>query len=195
MSIQCLLWDFGDTLCRETFIWSSGREWEAVYSSFDDGWARGWNLGTMDTAQFVELASRTLSMTPADIVLHMRERCRHIEFFEYTYAFYKARHLPQAIVTVNPDLWTEVIVPLHHFDQTADVIISSWEEGTDDKGALCQLVLDRMGLGHRRQDALLIDNKQSNIDAWMALGGIGYHYTTDEAFETHAAEGVCGLIA
>ncbi len=41
MRVQCLLWDFGDTLSRETFIWSSGPEWELVYQSFDSGWVRG----------------------------------------------------------------------------------------------------------------------------------------------------------
>ena len=34
MQVQCLLWDFGNTLCRETFIWSSGPEWEAVYHDY-----------------------------------------------------------------------------------------------------------------------------------------------------------------
>ena len=33
---------------------------------------------------------------------------------------------------MNPDLWSETIVPLHGFDKTADVIVSSWEEGTID---------------------------------------------------------------
>ena len=34
-SVECLLWDFGDTLCDERFIWSSGPAWMAVYESFD----------------------------------------------------------------------------------------------------------------------------------------------------------------
>ncbi len=194
MQIECLLWDFGDTLCRETFIWSSGPEWEAVYQSFDGGWAAGWNTGHMSTAEFSRLASRYIPLPADEIVSHMRERCRHIEFFEFTYAFYKERHRPQAIVTVNPDLWTDTIVPLHGFDRTADAIVSSWEEGTDDKGILCSLALDRLEIECRPSAALLIDNKQSNLDSWAARGGVGYLYTTDTAFERDVASGIDSLI-
>lgn len=190
MTVRCLLWDFGDTLCRETFIWSSGPEWEAVYHSFDGGWAEGWNTGAMDTAEFARLASAYIPLPPDQIVSHMRARCEHIEFFDYTYAFYKARHLPQAIVTVNPDLWTDTIVPLHGFDKTADAIVSSWQEGTIDKGILCSLALDRLGNECRPAEALLIDNRQSNLDAWEARGGIGYLFTTDAAFRSDVADGI-----
>ena len=193
MPVRCLLWDFGDTLCRETFIWSSGPEWQAVYESFDDGWGSAWNTGEMDTAEFARAASRQIPLSPEEIVAHMRERCRHIEFFEFTYAFYRARHRPQAIVTVNPDLWTETIVPLHGFDETADVIVSSWQEGTIDKGILCQRALERLEIGCLPSEALLIDNQASNLDAWAERGGAGYLYTTDGAFERDVARGLEGL--
>ena len=35
--IRCLLWDFGDTLCDERFIWSRGPAWIEVYATFDEG--------------------------------------------------------------------------------------------------------------------------------------------------------------
>jgi hypothetical protein len=194
MTVRCLLWDFGDTLCHETFIWSSGPEWQAVYQSFDGGWAEGWNDGTMDTSEFARLASAYIPLPPDRIVAHMRERCEHIDFFEFTYAFYLDRHLPQAIVTVNPDLWTETIVPLHGFDRSADVIVSSWQEGTIDKAILCHLALDRLGIGCAPSEALLIDNKQSNLDAWATRGGVGYLFTTDAAFQRDVAGGIDGLL-
>ena len=194
MTVQCLLWDFGNTLCDETFIWGSGPEWETVYRSFDHGFGDAWNTGAMDTIEFARAAAEHISLSPDAIVAHMRERCRHIEFFEFTYAFYKARHLPQAIVTVNPDLWTDTIVPLHGFDATADVIVSSWEEGTLDKGTLCGLAVDRLGVGCPAASALLVDNLQPNLDAWAERGGSGYLYTTDAAFERDVAGGIDGLL-
>jgi hypothetical protein len=194
MQIQCLLWDFGDTLCRETFIWSSGPEWEIVYQAFDGGWASGWNTGSMRTQEFARIASQYIPLLPDQIISQMRERCKHIEFFEFTYSFYKQRHRPQAIVTVNPDLWTETIVPLHGFDKTADAIVSSWEEGTADKGVLCSLALERLKIECQPSEALLIDNKQSNLDSWAARGGIGYLYTSDSAFKRDVADGLDRLI-
>lgn len=194
MGVRCLLWDFGDTLCRETFIWSSGPGWEAVYRAFDGGWAQAWETGEMDTLEFARRAARTIPLSPEAIVAHMRERCRHIEFFDFTYAFYRQRHLPQAIVTINPDLWSETIAPLHGFDRTADVIVISWQEGITDKGILCSRALERLGVGCPPSEALLIDNKQSNLDAWAKRGGVGYLYTTDAAFERDVANGIDGLV-
>ncbi|MEJ2132431.1 MAG: hypothetical protein P8Y95_12645 [Gammaproteobacteria bacterium] len=120
----------------------------------------------------------------------MTRRCREIRFFEFTYAFFKARHLPQAIVTVNPDFFSEVIVPLCALDEPTSAIVTSWEERTVDKGALCAIALERMNLGCEPSEALLIDNKQANVDAWIARDGVGYVYTTDDDFRRDAARGI-----
>ena len=161
-----------------------------VYKTFEDGWADAWNTGEMNFQEFAEKASRTISLQPAEIKEHMVERCHHIEFFEFTYGFFKARHLPQAIVTVNPDLWSETIVPLHRFDQTADVIISSWEEGTGDKRVLCQLALDRLEIDCEPGQSVLIDNKAANVRAWKDCGGNGYVFTTDVQFRQDVSGGI-----
>ena len=190
MPIRCLLWDFGNTLCRETFIWSSGPEWEAVYRAFDGGWAHGWNVGAMDSEEFARRASEHIALPPEQILAHMHERSRHIEFFEFTWAFFQRRHRPQAVVTVNPDLWSEVIVPLHGFDETADALVTSWEERTVDKGVLCSIALERLSLDCEPSEALLIDDKPANLDAWAERSGAGYLYVSDEAFERDVSKGI-----
>ena len=53
-----------------------------------------------------------LQLKVESVVAHLTERCHHITFFPKTYQFFKARHYPQAIVTVNPDLFSDVIVPI-----------------------------------------------------------------------------------
>jgi hypothetical protein len=40
---------------------------------------------------------------------------------------------------------------------------------------------------------LLIDNRQSNLDAWAGHRGLGYLYTTDAAFRRDVAGGIDGL--
>lgn len=189
--IECLLWDFGDTLCDERFIWSSGPEWMAVYETFDaDGLGASWNLGEIDTQTFAEAISGRLKLSPEDVVAHMTECCRAIRFFETTYAFFRARHRPQAIVTVNPDLFSEVIVPLAGFDRDCDAIVTSWEERSVDKRILNRLAIERMGLDCDNDAALLIDNKRINIDDWLGVGGAGYHHVGDEVFARDLATGL-----
>lgn len=191
--VKCLLWDFGDTLCNERFIWGASKAWMALYRSFDDGWAEDWNTGAMDTRRFAERAGQQLGISPDEVVAHMEERSRHVEFYPFTYAYFKVAHLPQAIVTVNPDLWTNLIVPLHALDAHVEVIVASWEEATTDKRVLCRRALERMGGNHLPHQALLIDNKESNVAAWRECGGLGYHYVSDERFEADVSRGVAGL--
>lgn len=193
MPIRCLLWDFGDTLCDERFIWGSGPEWMAVYETFDDGWADAWNTGEMNVTEFAGKASEYIALSPDEIVSHMVDCCSRINFFDFTYGFYKSRHLPQAIVTVNPDLWSDTIVPLHGFDKTADVIVSSWQEGTTDKRILCQLAIDRLEIDCTPEESLLIDNKASNVHEWREMGGHGYIFTADDQFRRDVASGIDAL--
>ena len=193
-SVRCLLWDFGDTLCDERFIWSAGPEWMEIYRTFDDGGlGNAWNLGKIDTTQFAEELSSRLEYSTDYIVSFMEERCKHIEFYEYTFAFFQKRTLPQAIVTVNPDLFTQVISPTWNLENFCDVIITSWEEGTDDKRVLNQLAIEKMGLGCEFDEAVLIDNKKSNIDDWVGVGGSGYHFLGDEKFEADLKNGLDSL--
>ena len=189
--VKCLLWDFGDTLCDEKFIWSSGPEWMNAYRSFDDGGiGAAWNLGELDTRGFAAELSKQMKLSADTIRSHMIERCRHIVFFSGTWAFFKARHLPQAIVTVNPDLFSEVIVPVCGLDGMCDTIVTSWQEQTADKNILNRLAIERMNLSCENHEALLIDNKSLNIDRWVSVGGQGYRYTDDAAFERNFAAGL-----
>ena len=109
--VQCLLWDFGNTLCDELSLWRVSPEWMEVYRSFDDedGIGAAWSLGDLDTHEVVaKLAQR------------------------------------MPVVCAN-------------------------------------------------EQALLIDNKQSNLDAWAGRGGAGYLYTTDAAFRQDVAGGIDDL--
>jgi len=192
--IQCLLWDFGDTLCDELSLWRISPEWMAVYKSFDDdsGIGAAWNLGILDLSEVVVKLSRRMSLSEAEIHKHL-SRTDLFQFFPFTYAFFRARHLPQAIVTVNPAAFREMAEKLA-FDEICDTIVVSGEEKNIDKGVLCEIALRRMTRACANENALLIDNKQANLDAWAARGGPGYLYTTDRVFERDVARGVQGLV-
>jgi phosphoglycolate phosphatase-like HAD superfamily hydrolase len=90
------------------------------------------------------------------------------------------RRLPQALVTVNPDLFADFVVPAHGLDDVFDVIVMSFEELTDDKPTLCDIALDRLGFTGPRSDALLIDNRRDLVEAWRDVGGTGYWFQSDQ---------------
>jgi hypothetical protein len=132
-------------------------------------------------------------LTEAEIFAHLN-RTDLFAFFPFTYAFFRAHHLPQAIVTVNPVYFSEVVVPGCALDEVTDAIVVSGEEGTIDKGELCRRALQRMHLDCDPSRALLIDNKRFNLDAWAGHGGVGYLYTTDSRFRQDVAGGIDRLI-
>ena len=191
--IKCLLWDFGDTLCDELSLWRHSPEWMDVYRSFDeeDGLGAAWSLGYLDTHQIAETLAERMSLTEAEIRAHL-SRTDLFEFFPFTYAFFRARHRPQAIVTVNPAQFRAMAEDLS-FDEVTDTIVISAEERIIDKGVLCEIALQRMPLAIANERALLIDNKQANIDAWVRRGGSGYLYTTDSVFRRDIEAGIDAL--
>jgi hypothetical protein len=194
MRVQCLLWDFGDTLCDELSLWRSSPEWMEVYRSFEDpdGIGAAWSLGNLDTLEVAAKLAERMTLSEAEIHAHL-SRTDLFEFFPFTYAFFRARHLPQAIVTVNPAQFRAMAEDLA-FDEVTDAIVISAEERSIDKGVLCEIALRRIPIVCPNARALLIDNKRSNIDAWVRRGGSGYLYTTDSAFRRDVAPGIDALV-
>jgi len=189
--IECLLWDFGDTLCDERFIWNSAPEWVEIYETLNSsGLTAQWFLGNVDTRSIAETIARILNRTESSVVAHMNNCCKQITFFNSTYEFFRSQQLPQAIVTVNPDIFSEVIVPFYNLQDYCGTIVTSWEERTMDKRILNKLAIERLGLDCEKNAALLIDNKKSNIDDWIASGGAGYHYVDDDTFARNVSKRV-----
>lgn len=194
MRVRCLLWDFGNTLCDELSLWRGSPEWMEVYRSFDDedGIGAAWSLGEVSAHEVAARLSERMTLTETEIRQHL-SRTDLFAFFPFTYAFFRARHLPQAVVTVNPAAFRETAHSLG-LDEVTDTIVVSGEERTIDKGVLCELAVHRMRVGCGNEHALLIDNKESNLDSWVKRGGIGYLYTTDGAFQRDVGGGIDGLV-
>ncbi len=195
MTIRCLLWDFGNTLCDELSLWRGSSEWMDVYHSFgdEDGIGAAWSVGDLDTREVVAKLAERMTLTEEEIQAHL-SRTDLFEFFPFTYAFFRARHLAQAIVTVNPPTFRELAQHLA-FDEVTDTIVVSGEERTTDKGVLCEIAIQRMSIACAHEHALLIDDRQANLDAWAKRGGIGYLYKTDDSFKQDVADGIDGLVA
>ena len=64
------------------------------------------------------------------------------------------------------------------------VIVTSWQERTLDKAALCAIALQRLDDRMQPGGALLVDNKADNVAAWIARGGRGYVFRGPSQFET-----------
>ena len=91
---------------------------------------------------------------------------------------------------MNPDLFTDLVVPACELATVFDHVVASHQEGTDDKVALCERALSRLGFRGDRLQVLLIDNRPDLVDAWRDAGGSGYWFQGDARF----AQDVGGLL-
>lgn len=87
-----------------------------------------------------------------------------------------------AIATVNNDLFRDFIVPRHSLSEKFDGIVNSCEAGEYRKDRLCLYAADIFGLNPDKHRILLIDDKPRNIEDFIALGGEGFLYESDETF-------------
>lgn len=188
MSIKAILWDFGDTLVDENWMQAPLEGfpgWAEAYrrAMGDSKLADDWNLGRIDMVAVSEALGRDIA-APSDLVLaHMLKACRNITFFDTVMAFARECPLPQAIVTINPDIFSYVVAPHYQLSDTFPVIVTSWEEVSLSKAALCDVALSRLDGNISRSETLLIDNKAKNTDEWIAAGGQSYLFTNEARFE------------
>jgi len=90
-------------------------------------------------------------------------------------------------VTVNPDLFDDVVAHYSLLDSFEAVVTSS-SQGTDDKVDLCWRALRILGVDGA-SDTVLIDNLQTNVDAWVSAGGKGHLFVDDRRFAEDVALG------
>jgi hypothetical protein len=185
MRIAAVLWDFGDTLADERWMLRPPREfaqWPAVWAEVVTERAHDWNIGLLSERDiFSELATRTGMELPA-IERHAAACCGSIRFFAASWRAATERRLPQALVTVNPDLFVERVAMPFRLGMHFDTVVVSCIEGTDDKNELCRIALDRLGFAGARSEALLIDNRRDLTEAWERAGGTAYDFRGDDQF-------------
>lgn len=180
-----LLWDFGDTLADERWMLQIPEgcpDWPAAWREVMATHADRWNVGAVATTDVIRALAGCTGMAPDRLAAHARRCCEQITFHSGAWSLARERRLPQAIVTVNPDLFVDVVVPLHDLSSVFDVIVASCTEGTDDKTALCAVALERLGYDGPRSEALLIDNRRDLVQAWKDSGGAGYLFEGDDRF-------------
>jgi FMN phosphatase YigB (HAD superfamily) len=180
-----VLWDFGDTLVDERWMRRCPETcpaWESAWVSVMDELADRWNVGDASSSDVFEALADATSMTTAEVAAHARHCCTRLTVHRNAWKLARQRRWPQAIVTVNPDLFADLVVPAYDLARTFDVVVTSFSERTDDKVALCEIALDRLRYTGDRSQALLIDNRLDLVEAWQRSGGAGYWFESDDQF-------------
>jgi hypothetical protein len=180
-----VLWDFGDTLVDERWMRRCPETcptWETAWIAVMNELADRWNVGAVSFKEVSAALADAAAMTLPEVEAHARACCAQLSLHSNAWELARQRRTPQAIVTVNPDLFADFIVPTYRLSEMFDQIVISFAEQTDDKVALCDIALERLGYRGARDHALLIDNRPDLVDAWRDSGGAGYWFEGDDQF-------------
>lgn len=184
--LKCILWDFGDTLADERWMLKpldGVPEWAEAWTRVAGGeLADAWNLGEINTSAVVAAVAARLRLPVEQVADHVAHCCSDLRLFEAPLKIVRRSTLPQALVTINPDGFSSLVVPRHGLARLFRPIVTSWEEHTLDKGALAARALELLGTDIHPSEALLIDNKSRNVEEWQLRGGRGYVFRGEEAF-------------
>ncbi len=187
MAIKAILWDFGDTLADERWMQAPLNGvpgWAEAYRGFGaTALADEWNIGRATSRDVVQDFAHKLGSSAGAIHDHMEACCRKLTFFPHVMDLVQRSPLPQAIVTINCDIFSSIVVPHYELQSRFPVIVTSWEERSLDKSILCDIAIVRLGLPLTRSECLLIDNKQENLRGWIAQGGAAHHFKGEEELE------------
>jgi FMN phosphatase YigB (HAD superfamily) len=183
--VSVLLVDFGNTLADETFMWRDDpafADWATHYGSVVRQLAHDWECGTTTTDDLATAIAASARRSPREVRAHIGLLCSRLAFYPGINTALdrrRARGARQALVTVNPDLFS-IIVDTYDLGSRFDAIVTSWEIGTTDKVAICQAACADVGCSP--QDSALIDNIAANVEGWTRAGGTGYVFSSDEQF-------------
>jgi FMN phosphatase YigB (HAD superfamily) len=194
MAIKLILWDFGDTLADERWMLApivGSSDWPKLYRERVGSAALGlhWNSGAISTREVAAELAGALGVEVGAVIAHMEACSRRVRFFSKVMAFIEECAVPQAIVTVNPDIFTNIVVPEYQLDRRVDLIVTSWQQNTVEKSTLCGYAIDQLGIAVSLAECLLVDNRADNVLAWRSEGGAAYHFRGENAFcEEFAAQ-------
>jgi FMN phosphatase YigB (HAD superfamily) len=194
LDIEVVLFDFGDTLASERWLWSRSGPldgWVDAYAQIrSEDLMERWNTGQATTHDVASEVARVLGCDATAAVTAMHERSRHLEFFPSIMEVVSTRRqsgAPQALVTVNPDLF-EVVEAHYGLTTLFDEVVVSCRCGTSHKMRLCEIALERLGVPLSDR-ALLIDNLEDNVIAFAARGGRSYQFVDDQTFAADVRTG------
>ena len=185
MTTRCILWDFGDTLADQDWMLRAPEnfpDWPQAWTEVARGSSEhAWYVNEVTCEDIAEEVSKLLGMSVADAMDHIRFCCTNIRFFDSVMIAAINCTLPRAIVTVNPDVFSKFVVPRYQLDRLFPIIITSWQEASEDKAGLCATALKKLG-GIKPGGALLIDNNAKAVRDWQHAGGQAYLFEGEDKF-------------
>ena len=196
--VECVVFDFGGTLSSAPYFSTLGAEALNVIDRVLFGNVEivgSWMTGRTTAGDVAAFLSGHLQISAAEILAALRAGCRELELNHEVWSFAQEQHRvgrKAAMVTVNADVFDDVVVPSYGLDQMFDVIVNSADHGDGRKEeVLWPKAFEALGLEYGYHNSLLIEDSLEQVERFRCLGGLGHQYVGEESFRRwRAAVGI-----
>jgi predicted acetyltransferase len=186
--IKAVIFDYGLTIGAEYYFnvqhpdipnWNEIIQ-ETVFrnKTFIDKWLTG-DVSLIDVAKKIEAETKINQNQTLDT---LKKGCMNLKENEEVIEFAKELNInnfPIAMVTLNFDIFNEIVIPYHAYDRIFKVIINSCDYNEIDKKKLWPIAFKKLGTEINYENSLLIEDSKYEVDRFVSMGGNAILYHSD----------------
>ena len=196
LTIRGVVFDYGFTLSSDLYfnVAPEGVDnWQCLLRDvvFQDPVVRDpWMRGQIGLNTIAQLIAEQLTCSPDAVLRTMKLGCARLRenvAVKELAVNLKTKGVPIALVTANFDVFNEVVVPAHRYDELFNVIVNSSDYGTTDKRQLWPIAFARMGSELGYHNTLLIEDGEKEPQAFRDCGGEAIQYAGDDQMRSEVA--------
>jgi FMN phosphatase YigB (HAD superfamily) len=189
--IKCVVFDFGFTLSPDYYFQISPPnvpEWHQVFQEHifrDPAITIPWMKGEITSRDVAMVIGRYIPLDTETILSTMDAGCKELSFNPAVWLFALMQKLAGrkiALVTVNMDVFTRVVVPAHKLARIFDVIVNSADVGEIRKEVLWPRAFEQLDNGIGYGNSLLIEDGVAEPAKFRLLGGYAHQYVNEKSF-------------
>lgn len=187
-TINAVIFDYGLTIGAEYYFNvrpPDVPDWDRLVqaTAFEDkDFNHAWMLGRTDIRELARRLAAKTGMTADAVMEYLRLGCRQVKEFPQVIGLVRqlaGAGMPLAMVTVNFDIFDQVVVPWHQYDRLFRSIINSANHDETDKTRLWPLAFRDLGPGIGYHNSLLIEDRLQEVERFRQLGGAAIQFRPD----------------
>ena len=189
--IKAVIFDYGFTMSSDNYFkipHPSISNWKEIVQriAFDSKdinheWMKG-NVSLYDIARLIHDET---NIPAEDIHYYLQIGCKNLIENDPVLNFakeLKKNSIPIGMVTINMDVFNDIIIPTHNYNQLFNIIVNSCDYNTLDKTKLWPIAFNNLGENIDYDSCLLIEDKIKEIQKFKHLGGYVLQYSKDATF-------------
>ena len=196
MIIDAVVFDYGFTISSEYYFnipHPRVPQWRKLIQEFvfsDECVTSDWMTGSIGLRDIAGILQDRTGEDPEPLLAYLRDGCRRLKenhaVVEFAWKL-KEHAIPIALVTVNFDVFSDVIVPEHGYDKLFDVILNSCDYGEIDKRVLWPIAFSKLGKHIEYGNSLLIEAGEEKPQQFRDAGGHAIRYVDNVTFRAEVS--------